>query len=605
MMPLHHLNTKPYLRTIFGTMYTLKGIPVSRGVVIGRVFLIEDDVSLRVPKRSINPADAPAEVERFDFARLAAIEELNQLHQTAADEMGAEAAKIFLFHIGAFNDPTILNPTRAMITDDLVTAEYASSTVLSILAEKFAKHPDSTFQSKVDDLRDLASRLLRHLGGQKISTVAAMGDQTVIVARDLTPSQTAGFDRTKIRAFVTDLGGQTSHTAIVASALGLPAVVGTRSLSKQARDGQSIIVDGSKGVVILDPDDETLDKYLLRVEQVRKAKISLHELADLPAVTADGTEITLLGNIEFPEEIELVLDDGGKGIGLYRTEFLYLTRTSMPTEDDHYNAYKQCVDRLQGRPLTIRTIDLGADKYTQLQAENPERNPSLGLRSIRYCLQNLDLFRTQLRAILRVSAHGPVQIMFPLVTNISEFRTGKYFVREEMEELDEQGIAYDRDIKIGMMVEVPAAALMANAFAREVDFFSVGTNDLVQYTLAVDRTNEQVASLYTPIHPAVLKLVRDVSRSAKRHSIPISCCGASAGDPEFAALLIGLGVRTLSVTASGIPLLKQAIRGLTVEHCERIVKKAISYDSETEAAAYVRDRLRKLVPEVFERRPLE
>ncbi|MBL4591730.1 MAG: phosphoenolpyruvate--protein phosphotransferase [Phycisphaerales bacterium] len=586
-------------------MQTIKGIPVSNGVVIGRVFLIEDDVSLRVPRRSIQSADAPAEVERFDFARLAAIEELNQLHKTAADEMGREAAKIFLFHIGAFNDPSILNPIRSMISDDLVSAEYASSAVLRKLAEKFAQHPDSTFQSKVDDLRDLASRLIRHLGGQKISTVSSADDQTVVVARDLTPSQTAAFDRSKIRAFVTDLGGKTSHTAIVASALGLPAVVGTRTLSREAREGQVIIVDGSKGVVILDPDDETLDKYLLRVEQVRQAKISLHELAGLPAATADGTEITLLGNIEFPEEIDLVLDDGGKGIGLYRTEFLYLTRTTMPTEEDHYDAYMQCVKRLDGLELTIRTIDLGADKYTQLQAENPERNPALGLRSIRYCLQNLDIFRVQLRAILRASAHGPIKIMFPLVTNISEFRTAKYFVKEEMEELDEKGIAYDRDIKIGMMVEVPAAALMANAFAREVDFFSVGTNDLVQYTLAVDRTNEQVASLYTPIHPAVLKLVRDVSRSAKRHSIPISCCGASAGEPEFAALLIGLGIRTLSVTASGIPLLKQAIRGLTVAHCERIVKKAISYDSESDAAGYVRDRLRKLVPEVFERRPLD
>jgi len=587
-------------------MQTIKGIPVSRGVVIGRVFLIEDNEALRVQRRSIDPADAPAEIERFDFARRAAIDELNELHATAAHEMGKEAAKIFLFHIGAFNDPSILNPIRAMIKDELVTAEYASSAVLALLADKFAQHPDSTFQSKVDDLRDLASRLLRHLGGQKISTIATGDeDQTVVVARDLTPSQTAGFDRTKIRGFVTDYGGQTSHTAIVATALGLPAVVGTRTLSKLARDGQSIIVDGSNGVVILDPDDETLDHYLLRVEQVRKAKISLHELADLPAITADGTEITLMGNIEFPDEIDLVLDDGGKGIGLYRTEFLYLTRNTLPTEEDHYQSYKQCIDRLGGLPLTIRTIDLGADKYTQLQSENPERNPFLGLRSIRYCLANLGLFRTQLRAILRASAHGPVRVMFPLVTNISEFRTGKYFVHEEMENLDEQGIAYDRDIQIGMMVEVPAAALMANAFAREVDFFSLGTNDLVQYTLAVDRTNEQVASLYTPIHPAVLKLVRDVSRAARRHEIPISSCGASSSDPEFAALLIGLGIRTLSVTASGIPLLKQAIRGLTVEHCERIVKKAIGYDSETEAAAYVRDRLRKLVPEVFERRPLD
>lgn len=585
-------------------MQSLRGIPVSTGFVIGRIFVLEDNVALRVSRKEIDPADIPAELERFEFARMASIGELNDLHKTAADEMGKEAAKIFLFHIGVLNDPSVLNPIKAMIEEEGVNAEYAISTAFSKISKKFANHPDSTFQSKVDDLRDLATRLLKDLDTNKKISITNLEEGTVIVARDLTPSQTAGFDRTKVAAFVTALGGPTSHTAIVAGALNLPAVVGVRGLLPRVSDGQRIIVDGEKGIVILDPDEGTIEQYHQAQLRARQVSLSLHEFAKLPAITADGVRIALLGNIEFPEEVAHIEESGGVGVGLYRTEFLYLTRQNKPSEEDHYQAYSECVKLLKGKPLTIRTIDLGADKYTQEQEENPERNPYLGLRSIRYCLQNQDIFRTQLRAILRASAHGPIKVMFPLVTNISEFRTGKYFVHEEMEELDEQGIAYDRDIDIGMMVEVPAAALMAGSFAREVDFFSIGTNDLVQYTLAVDRTNERVASLYTPIHPAVLKLIRDVARAGRRHEVPVSCCGQSAADPAFAALLLGLGVRTISATGSSLPMLKKTIRGLTVSRCERIAKKAISFDSEAESASYVRSRLRKLVPEVFDGRPV-
>ena len=585
-------------------MKTLRGIPVSPGYVIGRVFVIEDESRPRVKRRDIDAADIPAEIERFEFARMASIAELNELHKTAADDMGKEAAKIFLFHIGVLNDPSVLNPIKEMIESKRVNAEYAISTTFNTISEKFANHPDSTFQSKVDDLRDLAARQLRNLDTEQRVSITNLDEGTVIIARDLTPSQTAGFDRTKIAGFVTALGGPTSHTAIVAGALNLPAVVGVKGLLKQLTDGQRIIVDGKRGHIVIDPDEETIEKYHQAQLQARQVSLSLSELAELPAITADGVQISLLGNIEFAEEIDQVLVDGGTGIGLYRTEFLYLTQPTEPTEEDHYQAYIDCVQRLNGKPLTIRTIDLGADKYTQKQQENPERNPYLGLRSIRYCLQNQDMFRTQLRAILRASAHGPVKVMFPLVTNIAEFRSGKYFIREEMEELAEQGIAYDKDIEIGMMVEVPAAALMAGSFAREVDFFSIGTNDLVQYTLAVDRTNERVASLYTPIHPAVLKLIRDVARAGRRYDLPVSCCGQSAADPAFAALLLGLGVRTISATGSSLPMLKKTIRSLTVAKCERIAKKAISFDSEAEAASYVRSRLRKLVPEVFDGRPV-
>jgi len=585
-------------------MQKLRGIPVSPGFVIGRVFVFEDDAPCHVSRRDIDSADIPAELERFEFSRRASIAELDKLFRSAEDEMGKEAAKIFLVHVGVLNDPSVLNPIKKMINEKRVNVEFSIATNFAKIAQRFANHPDSTFQSKVDDLRDLSTRLLRNLETKQKTTIANLEEGSVIVARDLTPSQTAGFDRNKVAAFVTALGGPTSHTAIVAGALNLPAVVGVRGLLSNVQYGQQIIVDGKNGYIILDPDEETIEQYQQSQIHARDVSHSLHELSKLPAISADGVPITLLGNIEFPDEIEHIEENGGVGVGLYRTEFLFLTGTRKPTEDDHFQSYKRCVELLNGRPLTIRTIDLGADKYTQEQNDNPERNPFLGLRSIRYCLQHQDIFRTQLRAILRASALGPVKVMFPLITNISEFRTGKYFINEEMEELGEQGIAFDRDIKVGMMVEVPAAALMARSFAQAVDFFSIGSNDLVQYTLAVDRTNERVASMYTPIHPAVLKLIRDVARTGRRYEIPVSCCGQSAANPAFAALLLGFGVRTISATVSSLPLLKKTIRGLTVSHCERIAQKAISFDSEAEAASYVHNRLRKLIPEVFDGRPV-
>lgn len=586
-------------------MRKISGIPVSSGVVVGRVAIIDEDRPRRVVRREVDPADVPAELERFDLARRAAIEELNALHHDAAREMGDDAAKIFLFHVGALSDRAVLGPIRKSIEQDRVCAEFAVSTVIRTLSDRFATHPDSTFRTKVSDLSDLGARLVRHLTGRAGARPGRFEPGTVVVARDLTPSQTAAFDRTRVLAFATDLGGQTSHTAIVARALGLPAVVGLRELTDHARDGQMVIVDSERGEVVLDPDEASLAEARRAAEHARRSRISLHEEAALPAVTADGVVIELLGNIEFPSEIDAVLHEGGAGVGLYRTEFLYLTSDHEPSEEEQNREYADCVRRLGGRPLTIRTLDLGADKYTQQRAETPERNPFLGLRSIRHSLRHTEMFRRQLRAILRASAHGPVKVMFPLVTNIAEFRRAKYFLHEAMEDLSEAGERYDRDIPVGMMVEVPAAALMAASFAREVDFFSIGTNDLVQYTLAVDRINEQVAGMYTPIHPAVLKLIRDVVRVGSRAKLPVSCCGESASDPEFAALLIGLGVRSLSVTASALPRLKRAVRGLDAKRCERIAKRAMSFDSEAEAAAYVRDRVRKLVPEVFDGRSVE
>jgi phosphotransferase system enzyme I (PtsI) len=581
-------------------MKILKGIPVSPGIVIGRVHVLDDAKGRRVAKRKILGDEADPEVDRFETAREASIADLGRVHALAVDEMGEETARIFLFHIGALSDKALVEPIRKLIREERVGAEYAVAEVFRRWTQRFAAHDDAAFRTKVNDLQDLADRLLVHLQGGSGQTLSHLPEPSIVAARDLTPSQTAGFDRQKVLAFATDLGGPTSHTAIVARALNLPAVVGCHRITDLATDGAVLIVDGDRGRVVLDPDEDTIGEYRALIARSESYTLSLRESADLPAVTTDGVEIELLGNIEFPEEAQAVLELGGVGVGLYRTEFLYLTGSTEPTEEHHYEAYKKCLELLRGRPLTIRTVDLGADKYTQARAEIPERNPFLGLRSIRYCLQHMTMFKTQLRAILRASAHGPIKIMFPLITTLHEFRQARHLLHDAMEDLDEMGIDHDRAVKVGMMVEVPSAAIMADAFAAEADFFSIGTNDLVQYTLAVDRTNERVANLYHPTNPAVIRLISGVARAGSSRNIPVSCCGEAAGEPIYAPLLIGLGLRTLSLTASGIPALKQVVRGLSVAQCEQIAEKAISLDSETEIAAYLRDQVRKLVPEAFE-----
>jgi phosphotransferase system enzyme I (PtsI) len=585
-------------------MDLLKGIAVSPGVVIGRVFVL-DDVRQRIPRRTIEPQAVKQELQRLEAAMDRSMAELAVLRDQAKAEFGEEAAKIFAFHIGMLCDPTLTRPMRELIQQERVTAEYAAWRTLQDLGQRLLALDNPTLRTKVDDVRDLTARILRHLIGEHTSRLTQLDHRAVVVARDLTPSQAAAFDRRHVVAFATDLGGKTSHTAIFARALGIPAVVGCGNVTDRASDGTPVIIDGDRGLVILDPTEEQLDEYRGHIEKSRLFRLSLAELSSLPSDTKDGTHVELLGNIEFPEEVPLVLGCGGEGVGLYRTEYLYLTGDHEPTEEDHFQAYRRAVELLKGRPLTIRTVDLGADKYTQERAETPERNPFLGLRSIRYCMQRVPMFRTQLRAIMRASALGPVKVMFPLITTTGEFRQAKFLLNDVMEDLEEEGLAYDRHLPVGMMVEVPAAALMADAFAREADFFSIGTNDLVQYTLAVDRTNERVASLYNPGHPAVLALIQRVIEAAAKRDIPVSCCGESAGDLGYAMLLIGLGLRTLSVTAGSIPPLKRLIRSVTVEQCEALARRAVALDSDVAVSALLRDAARKTLPEAFGGRSVE
>jgi phosphotransferase system enzyme I (PtsI) len=585
-------------------MQVLPGIPVSSGIVVGRVFVLDHDPH-RVARWTVGEDLVPEEIARFDDAVRRSLADLEKVYEEAKNELGIEAAKIFLFHKGMLSDPSLIGPIRDMIRDERVNAEHAVVVAFEAIMQMFRRQKDSAFRTKTDDIRDLATRVLDHLMGSGASRLRELEHPAVVVATDLTPSQTAGFDRTKVVGFVTDLGGRTSHTSIVANALGLPAVVGCRNITSQVQQGQDIIIDGDRGLVILDPDDEELERYRGYIEQRRVYQLSLSDLADLPSITRDGTHVRILGNVEFPEECATVIGQGGEGVGLYRTEFLFLASDHEPTEEDHFEAYRRCVDLLRGKPLTIRTVDLGADKYTQARSLTPERNPALGLRSIRYSLSEKVAFRRQLRAILRASALGPVKVMFPLITNIGELRHAKLLLRDVMEDLTEEGIDFDREIQVGLMIEAPSAALIAEHLAGEADFFSIGTNDLVQYTLAVDRTNERVASLYQPAHPAIVQLVRMTVKAADKAGIAVSCCGEAAGELDYAVLLIGLGLRTLSVPGRSIPHLKRLVRSVTVQECERVARKVRTFDSEVQAATFIRDRTRKLVPEAFDGRAVE
>jgi phosphotransferase system enzyme I (PtsI) len=419
------------------------------------------------------------------------------------------------------------------------------------------------------------------------------------MAPDLTPSETAHLDTNHVRAFATESGGRTSHTAIVAGALEIPAVVGIGPFLADVTDGLTVIVDGDHGLVIVDPDEETLSKYQRAEQQRRKFEADLARLKDLPAETRDGVRIALMGNIEFPTEVEHCLARGAEGIGLYRTEFLYLAGDHPPSEEEHFEAYRHVVEAMSGRPVVIRTLDLGADKLVELHEHERERNPFLGQRSIRLCLQHKEIFRIQLRAILRVSVYGDVRIMFPLVSTVHEFRVAKLMVNEVIEDLVEEGISFDRSIPVGMMVEVPSAALLADRFCPVTDFFSIGTNDLTQYTLAVDRNNQTVANLFSPVDPSVLRLIRMSVRAAARRKVPVSVCGEMCAEPAYAVLLIGLGVRNMSVTPHVIPEVKKTIRSITVKDAERYARRALSLETATQVDRYLRAQLRGVIPQAF------
>jgi phosphotransferase system enzyme I (PtsI) len=574
-----------------------KGIAVSPGISIAESLIIDSE-DYRIPHRQIEPSQRILEIQRVRNAFKDASRELTRL-ESEVDRTEGKIKDIFAVHLRFLHDRSLRKKITDLIQSDLVTAEYAISAVLREIAAHFAEVEDAYISERAADIYDIERRLLKQLLGKKREHVEHLTKEVVIVARELSPTQTAGFDRKYVKGIASDAGGRTSHAAIVARSLGIPAVVALEDLTEYTRAGDKVIVDGNRGIVIVNPDEQTVRQYEEYAREFTALEHRLDAIRQKPAVTRDGTEITLLGNIEFPDEAQLVLEKGGAGIGLYRTEFLYLNTEREPTEQDHYEAYAKTVRVFQDKPVTIRTLDLGADKYTQSKRFVPERNPFLGLRSIRFCLQNLTMFKKQLRAILRASVLGQVKIMFPLITNRQELMQAKMILHDVMEDLDEESIAYNRDIQVGIMVETPSAALTAYSLAHEVDFFSIGTNDLTQYTLAVDRGNELVSSLYSVSDPAVLRLIRNVIQDAHKARVDLSVCGEMASEPEYIMLLLGMGVRTISIASPMIPEIKQMIRSVTMEECNKVARKVLSMDSERQISAYLRNAARKILPEAF------
>jgi phosphotransferase system enzyme I (PtsI) len=438
--------------------------------------------------------------------------------------------------------------------------------------------------------------------GHPTDPLSNLTEPVVVLANDLLPSDTADFSPRTVRAFATESGGPTSHTAILAGALEIPAVVGIGRFLTDVSGGDTVIVDGEKGVLIIDPDEETLARYETKRAALLARPDRYEGLRDKPAITHDGTTIRLLGNIELAQEAGHCLDRGAEGVGLYRTEFLYLNKTAAPTEEEHYAAYASVLNTLASaggpdRPVIIRTLDLGADKFSSVSGvAADEKNPFLGLRSVRICLRNLDLFKTQLRAILRAAVHGDVRVMFPMISTVDELRQCKTLLNEVKEDLEDEGVPFKRDVPVGTMIEVPSAALLADVLAREVDFFSIGTNDLIQYTLAADRNNENVANLYHPADPAVLRLIQMVVRAAQKEQIEVNVCGEMSGEPLYIPLLVGLGLRQLSATPRKIPEIKRVIRDLTVAEAERVAEHALKLETARQVSAYLHNELRRILP---------
>ena len=576
-----------------------KGVAVSPGIAITRALIIDSE-DYRIPRRKIMPSQRVTEIRRVRNAFKDAIGELTQLEAVQSGAGGGKIKDIFAVHLRFLRDRSLRKKITDLVHSESVTAEYAVSTALREVASHFTKKVKDTYISeRAADIYDIERRLLKQLLGRKREDVEHLTEEVAVVARELSPTQTAGFNKEFVKGIATDTGGRTSHTAIVARSLGIPAVVALEDFTETVTGGDTVIIDGNRGIVIVNPNSETIRQYEEYSLEFAELEYKLDAIKGKPAVTRDGVKITLLGNIEFPDEAELVLQKGGEGIGLYRTEFLYLNSPSEPTEEDHYQAYAETIGVLKHRPVIIRTLDLGADKYTQSKRFAPEPNPFLGLRSIRFCLQNLMMFKTQLHAILRASVLGEVKIMFPLITNLHELMQAKMILRDVMEDLDEESVAYNKDIQIGIMIETPSAALTGSVLARDADFFSIGTNDLTQYTLAVDRGNELVSTLYSSVDPAVLRLIRTVIQDAHKAQIDINICGEMASESQCIMLLMGMGVRTISLAPPMMPEIKQIIRSVTMEDCNNVARKTLGMNSERQIANYLRDTTRKILPEAF------
>lgn len=581
---------------------TFRGIPVSAGVCVGKILVLGQPRAL-ITRQAISEADVPRQLERLEQGLLATRQQLHDIQQQVTQAMGAKDASIFEAHVLVLDDPTLLEGVTRMITNEHVTAEWA----FHVVAERFAKTlealPDDYLRERVADLRDVAARVVNNLiGHQEEVDVAHLKEPCIVIAHDLAPSTTARLDKKMVLGFGTDVGGKTSHTAIMARSLRIPAVVGLQDASRGLHTGQTVLLDGFTGLVILNPTDQTLFQYGQLEQRQKSFEERLQEIHDQPAVTLDGAQITLSANVEEAADAIEVKQAGAEGVGLFRTEFLFLNRTTLPSEEEQYQAYRQVAAELKPAPVIIRTLDLGGDKLPNLVGlaqDTAEMNPFLGWRAIRFCLQESAIFRAQLRAILRASADGNVKIMYPMISGLEELTQSNELVEQCKAELRAAGVPFDENLEIGAMIEIPSAVMIADSLAKRVKFFSIGTNDLIQYTLAVDRLNEKIAYLYDPTHPAVLRLIKHTVDAAHRHGIWVGVCGEMASDPAMVPLLLGLGVDELSTTPPLVPPIKYIVRRLKLAECQELASFALECESSAEILTRSQTLVSRAAPDLF------
>ena len=565
----------------------LKGTNASSGIGIGNAVIVEEK-ELVIKRETVR--DAAAEVERFKGALDLTLKNTEELAADLATRVGEKEAEIMQGHMMLLMDPMLTGEIETAITGESICAEYAIEQVCTTYADLFASMDDELMQQRATDMRDIKTRMQRELLGVESVDIASLPAGTILVAKDLTPSMTAGIKPENVAGIVTELGGKTSHSAILARALEIPAVVAVPDLMNQVKNGHVIVLDGSEGTVYIDPDQNVVDDFSAKREKFLKEKKELEQYIGKPTVTKDGVRIELVANIGKPEDLEKVLQYDGEGVGLFRTEFLFMDRTAMPTEEEQFEAYKTVAEGLKGKPVIIRTLDIGGDKEIPYMGLTKDENPFLGYRAIRFCLDRKDdVYKPQLRALLRASAYGNIKIMVPMVTCIEELREAKALIEEIKKELDEQNIPYKKDIEVGIMVETAAASLMADVFAKEAAFFSIGTNDLTQYTMSVDRGNDKVSYLYSTFNPAVLRSIKRIITCGREAGIMVGMCGEAASDPLMIPLLLAFGLNEFSMSASAILYSRKLITGYSTQELQAVADKAMSFATAAEVESYMRE----------------
>ncbi len=575
-------------------MIQLKGIAAAGGISIGPAYMLGKEEFV-VSREPIDWTDIPLQIQLFEEALIQTRREIIELQKRISSDMGQQEAQIFDAHLLVLEDRMLIEEVISRLKKEQLNVAYIFSEVLKKYIGVFLKIEDEYLKERTADINDVGKRILRNLLGKKKKGLEDVAGRAIIVAHDISPSDTAAMHTKNVAAFVTDIGGKTSHTAIMAKSLEIPAVVGLEEVTSQVNPGDLLIVDGSMGIVIIDPDEETLKNYQQKLEKLKGITDKFLAVKDLAAVTTDGRKILINANIEFPDEVPSVKLHGGQGIGLYRTEFFYMNRQDSPSEDEHYQAYKYVAEEMNPHSVVIRTLDIGGDKFLSQFKIPHEMQPFLGWRAIRFCLARPDIFKLQLRAILRASVHGNLKLMYPMISGVEELRQANRLLAEAKEELRRNGLRFNDQIEVGVMVEVPSAALTADILAKEADFFSIGTNDLIQYSLAVDRSNEKVAYLYDPAHPAVLRLVKNIIDAAHQAKIKVAMCGEMAGESSLALILLGLGLDEFSLPPQVIPELKYVIRAIGFKAAQAIANQALKLATGKEVEEFSQHKLAEIL----------